>query len=80
MNFADQPIAMSPQIHTYTEFWRQIHDDLWIQQVYRCYSSRPRTGNWKVKTYGICLTASFILLVLSVHHLHRRMGSRSYAR
>ena len=31
MNFADQPIAMSPQIHTYTEFWRQIHDDLWIQ-------------------------------------------------
>ncbi len=31
MNIPDQPIAMSHQIHTYTEFWRQVHDDLWIQ-------------------------------------------------
>ena len=31
MNIPERPIAMSPQIHTYTEFWRQIHDDLWIQ-------------------------------------------------
>ena len=31
MNIPDQPIAMSPQIHTYTELRRQIHDDLRIQ-------------------------------------------------
>ena len=31
MNIPDQPIAMSHRIHTRTEFWRQIHDDLWIQ-------------------------------------------------
>ena len=31
MNIPDQPIAMSHKIHTYTDFWRQIHDDLWIQ-------------------------------------------------
>src|SRR5439155_234260 len=29
-----------------------------IQRVYRCYSSRTRTGNYKVKTYGICFKAS----------------------
>jgi len=27
MNIPDQPIAMSPQIHTYTELRQQIHDD-----------------------------------------------------
>ena len=31
MNIPDQPIAMSPQIHTYTELRRPIHDDLRIQ-------------------------------------------------
>jgi hypothetical protein len=31
MNMPDQPIAMSPQIHTYTELRQQIHDDLRIQ-------------------------------------------------
>ena len=31
MNIPDQPIAVSHKIHTYTDFWRQIHDDLWIQ-------------------------------------------------
>jgi hypothetical protein len=31
MNISDRPIAMSRQIRTHTEFWRQIHDDLWIQ-------------------------------------------------
>jgi hypothetical protein len=31
MNMPDQPIAMSHQIHTYTELQRQIHDDLRIQ-------------------------------------------------
>ena len=31
MNIPDQPIAMSHKIHTYTDFWRQVHDDLWIQ-------------------------------------------------
>ena len=31
MNIPDQPIAMSPQIHTYTELRRQIHHDLRIQ-------------------------------------------------
>ncbi len=31
MNIPDQPIAMSPQIHTYTELRQQIHDDLRIQ-------------------------------------------------
>ena len=31
MNIPDQPIAMSPQIHTYTELRQQIHDDLHIQ-------------------------------------------------
>jgi len=31
MNMPDQPIAMSHQIHTYTELRRQIHDDLRIQ-------------------------------------------------
>ncbi len=31
MNIPDQPIAMSPQIHTYTELQQQIHDDLRIQ-------------------------------------------------
>jgi len=31
MNFADQPIAMSPQIHTYTERRQQIHGDRRIQ-------------------------------------------------
>ncbi len=30
MNIPDQPIAMSPQIHTYTAFWREIQDALWI--------------------------------------------------
>jgi len=31
VNIPDQPIAMSPQIHTYTELRQQIHDDLRIQ-------------------------------------------------
>jgi hypothetical protein len=31
MNIPDQPIAMSQQIHTYTELRQQIHDDLRIQ-------------------------------------------------
>ena len=31
MNIPDQPIAMSPQIHTYTKLRRQIHADLRIQ-------------------------------------------------
>ena len=31
MNMPDQPIAMSHQIHTYTELRQQIHDDLRIQ-------------------------------------------------
>ena len=31
MNIPDQPIAMSHQIHTYTELQQQIHDDLRIQ-------------------------------------------------
>ena len=31
MNIPDQPIAMSPQIHTYTELRQQIHDDLRIK-------------------------------------------------
>ena len=28
MNIPDHPIAMSHQIHTYTELWQQIHDEL----------------------------------------------------
>ena len=31
MNIPDQPIAMSHQIHTYTDLQQQIHDDLRIQ-------------------------------------------------
>ena len=31
MNIPDQPIAMFPQIHTYTELQQQIHHDLRIQ-------------------------------------------------
>jgi hypothetical protein len=31
MKIQDQPIAMSPQIHTHTELRQQIHDDLRIQ-------------------------------------------------
>jgi len=31
MNIPDRPIAMSHQIHTYTELQQQIHDDLRIQ-------------------------------------------------
>ena len=37
MNIVDQPIGMSPQIHTYTELRQQIHHDLrtqhpeWVQ-------------------------------------------------
>jgi hypothetical protein len=31
MNIPDQPIAMSHQIHTYTELRQQVHDDLRIQ-------------------------------------------------
>ena len=31
MNVTDQPIAMSHQIHTYTELRQQIHGDLRIQ-------------------------------------------------
>ena len=31
MNIPDQPIAMSQQIHTYTELQQQIHHDLRIQ-------------------------------------------------
>jgi len=31
MNFPDQPVAMSEQIHTYTELRQQIHGDLRIQ-------------------------------------------------
>src|SRR5438874_6412850 len=47
--------------------WRILHaphgrarhfDAKRIQRVYRCSSSRPRTGNWKVKTYGIRFKAS----------------------
>jgi hypothetical protein len=31
MNIPDQPIAVTPQIHTYTELRQQIHHDLRIQ-------------------------------------------------
>ena len=31
MNIPDQPIAMSHQIHTYTELRQQIHHDLQMQ-------------------------------------------------
>ena len=31
MNIPDQPLAMSHQIHTYTELRQQIHHDLRIQ-------------------------------------------------
>jgi hypothetical protein len=31
LNLSPKPIAMSPQIHTYTELREQIHDDLRIQ-------------------------------------------------
>ena len=31
MNIPDPPIAMSPQMHTYTELRQQIHNDLRIQ-------------------------------------------------
>ena len=31
MNLLPQPIAMSHQIHTYSEFRKQIHNDLRIQ-------------------------------------------------
>jgi len=31
MNIPDEPMAMSHQIHTYTELRQQIHDDLRIQ-------------------------------------------------
>ena len=31
MNIPDQPIATSPQTHTYTELRQQIHHDLRIQ-------------------------------------------------
>ena len=31
MNIVDQPIGMSPQIHTYTELRQQIHHDLRTQ-------------------------------------------------
>ena len=31
LNLSAKPIAMSPQIHTYTELRQQIHDDLRIQ-------------------------------------------------
>ena len=31
MNIPDQPMAMSDQIHTYTELRQQIHDDLRFQ-------------------------------------------------
>ena len=31
LNRSPKPIAMSPQIHTYTELRQQIHDDLRIQ-------------------------------------------------
>jgi hypothetical protein len=31
MNIPGQSIAMSPQIHTYTELRQQIHDDLRLQ-------------------------------------------------
>ena len=31
MNIPDEPMAMSHQIHTYTELRRQIHHDLRIQ-------------------------------------------------
>jgi hypothetical protein len=31
MNIPDQPIGVSPQIHTDAEFRQQIHDDLRIQ-------------------------------------------------
>ena len=79
-----EPIVRAPRRHTFLRlapFETAVHFDAnGIQRVYRCYSSRPRTGDWKVKTYGICFTASFLLLVLSGHHLLRRLGSRSYAR
>ena len=58
---------------------RQFHAN-GIQRVCSCYLSRPRTGNWKVKTYGTCFNASCLLLVLSGDHLLRRLAYRSYAR
>jgi hypothetical protein len=42
MNILNQPIAMSHQIHTYTELRQQIHDDLriqhpeWIERTGEC--------------------------------------------
>jgi hypothetical protein len=42
MNIPDQPIAMSHQIHTYTELEQQIHEDLraqhpeWIEPNGEC--------------------------------------------
>jgi hypothetical protein len=48
-------IAMSHQIHTYTELRQQIHDDLriqhpeWVEQM-----ANPPCGSWKCSTTEFC--------------------------
>jgi hypothetical protein len=38
------------------------------------------TGNWKIKTYGMCFKASSAILVLSGDHVLRSLGFRGCAR
>ena len=53
-----EPNGESPMCDSYESRLIELLDTFTrsgIQRVYRCSSSRPRTGNWKVKTYGIRL-------------------------
>ena len=71
MNIPDQPIAMSHQIHTYTELLQQIHHDppLWTRDVI---SQRPPflfTHAKQLATFIAALTFLFgLALGVSTYH------------
>ena len=80
MNIPDQPIAMSHQIHTYTELQQQIHYDppLWTRDVI---SQRPRFFFTHVKQLAIIVAALgclFAALLFGVSTYHAPRPSYPY--
>ena len=53
MNIPNQPMAMSHQVHTYTELRQQIHDDLRIQHPEWV---QPNGESPMCDSYETCLT------------------------
>ena len=58
MNIPDQPIAMSHQIHTYTELRQQIHHDLRIQHPEWVQSNgeSPMCDSYEARLMGLLKT------------------------